>query len=86
MAVYELVESRRERLTMQGHTLTAVYKCTATDWDNNDVDLPLVGDYWPSRPDLKCTEVYNEWESDQYCKVYATFSTEGFETRQERPD
>ncbi len=90
MVVTEFYTSREQHITQDGETLTAIWKTTWADWDTNfdgaPAGLPIIGDYWPLRFDLRCTDIKTKTIDNINVEVTALFSTHGFENRMQRTD
>ena len=87
MAVTENYKSRRMHITSQGTSITQEFDCSNTDW-NNWIALggPVIGSRWSAlRPDLRVTDIRNEWQSNTSCKAYVTYSTQGMIYPEQRP-
>lgn len=86
MTVKESFESRKMHITDEGTTLTQVFSAVADDWINADPAIPVIGDYWESRPDLIVTDVWLYWLDNINCRIEAVYSTKGGTYREKRAD
>ena len=84
MVVTEFYTSREQHITQDGETLTAIWKTTWAEWDTDFVNLPIIGDYWPGRLDLRCADIKTKTMDNVNVDVTALFSTHGFENRMQR--
>jgi len=88
VAITERYTSRSQHITAEGTTLTQVFDCSDSDW-NNWIALgkPIIGTQWsPDRRDLRVTDIRDNWLSNTHCEVYVTYSTRGMYYPQKRMD
>jgi hypothetical protein len=86
MTVSERAGSRKMHITKEGTTLTQIFTCTLTDWENEDSDIPVIGDYWEVRPELVVSDIWLTWIDNLNCEVEVIYSTKGVEFVEKRPD
>ena len=84
MAVTENWQSRKMRITMEGTTITQIYSASADDFDAWIAPLPVIGDYWSDRGDLRCTDINVRWITDSTCNIVCFWSTENLGYVQKR--
>ncbi len=76
MAVTENWKSRSERITQRGREIQVIYDTTWWDWDNNYIQLPVLGEVWPYDATLHCDSIELEPVSNTHCRVICEFNTD----------